>query len=489
MAYRCLAEFLDRLGQSGELARIEIEADAALEVAEVTRRIALQGGPALLWRAVGPGRMPVVTNLLGTERRLCAALGVESLSVVAERIAGLVDPKRPESWFDRLTGAPPAAILGRLAPREIRSGPSQQVVRLGSDVDLAELPALTTGPDEGGPSFTAGALVTVHPESGASIAGVFPLQLVDPRSLAAAIPPASPLGSVFWEYRARDQKMPVAVVFGGDPSVAFAAFGEGPGGAEPWALAGLLREKPLDVVRARRVPLDVPAEAEAVIEGWIDPAEPLAAAGPFVTPMGFYGPVCEAPVLRVEAITHRPNPVLPAMVPGRPPHELSTMRRGLVHIFLPMLQQAVPELVDCDLPQFAAARHWAVVSVHKTAPGQVRRVVHALWGMRWFDAAKVLVVVDQWVDVHQPEAVLGAIAGCAMPGRDVILGPAQADPFDASQGPGEPAQRMAIDATARLPGEAGPSGPRAVSLSQAAARLIAERWADYGLGPLGDSGQ
>lgn len=481
MAYRCLAEFLDQLGQSGELARIDCEADAALEVAEVTRRLASQRGPALLWRAVGPGRMPVVTNLLGTEKRLCLALGVDGLSVVAERIAALLDPKRPEGWFERLTGTPPGAILGRLSPREVRSGPCQQVVRLGGDINLAELPALTMGPDEGGRSFTSGAVVTVHPESGDLVCGVFPLELLDQRSLAAAMPPACALASVCHEYLARDQKMPAAVVFGGDPSVAIAALAEGPGGVEPWALAGLLREKPLDVVRAKRVPLNVPAEAEVVFEGWIDPAEPRVAAGPFVTPLGYYGPAFEAPVLRLEAVTHRANPVLPVTVPGRPPNELSTIRRGLLRIFLPVLRLAVPGLIDCELPEFAAGRHWAAVSVRKTAPGQVRRVIHALWGMRWFDGAKVLVVVDEGVDLRQPEEVLGAIAGCAMPGRDVILAPAQGDPFDASQAPAEPATRMAIDATARLPGEPGPNGPRLVSLSPAAARAIAERWQDYGL--------
>jgi len=489
MSYRCLAEFLDQLGQNGELARIEIEADAALEVAEVTRRIASQGGPALLWRAVGPARLPVVTNLLGTRKRLCAALGVDDLSGAAERVAALFDPKRSEGWFGRMGRSAPATVLGRLTPREVRSGPCQQVLRLGSDVDLGQLPALVMGPGQGGPSFTAGALTTIHPASGQTLAGCFPLQWLDRNRLAAAIPPACPVASVCREYGLRGQKMPVAVVFGGDPSVLLAVLSEAPAGLGPWALAGLLRDKPLDVVRGRGVPLSVPAEAEVVFEGWIDPAEPLSRAGPFVTPMGHYGPVVESLVVRVETITHRANPVLPVLVPGCPPHEVSTIRSGLMQVFLPVLRLAVPELADCDLPQFAAARHWAVVSIHKTTPGQVRRVVHALWGMHLFDAVKVLVVVDESVDVHQPEAVLGAVAGHAGGRRDLIVGPGQADPFDASQAPEGPAERVAIDATARLPGEAGPVGPRPVQLGPEAAERIAQRWAQYGLGPAGGAGQ
>jgi len=483
MAYRCLAEFLDHLAQRGALLRIDTEAQAVLEVAEVTRRVASQGGPALLWRAVLPSGMPVVTNLLGTPERLCAALDAESLAVSAQRIAELVDRKQPDGWLGRLGGTSTAGVFGRLAPRRVRAGPVQQVVRLESDVDLEELPALTMGPEEGGRWFTGGALTTVHPDSGELSGGVFPLQLLGSRTLAAVLVPTSRVASVLYEYQRRGQKMPVAVVFGGEPVLRLAAEAESIIGADPWTLAGLLREKPVEVVPARRVSFSVPAEAEVVLEGWIDPNEPLVPAGPFVTPTGHYGPVVSGSVVHVEAITHRANPVLPATVAGPPPGEWSTIRRALMQVFLPVLRWAVPGLSDCEFPEFGAGRHWAIVSVHKTLPGQARRVIHALWALPAFDPVKVLVVVDEWVDVHQTEAVLGAIAACAMPGRDVIVDSGPFDPFDPAQTADQPTRRMAIDATARLPGEPGPVGPRRVELEAELLQRISQRWPQLGLGP------
>lgn len=483
MPYRCLADFLEELGEAGELVRVEAEVEAVLEAAEITDRTAKAGGPALLFAAVRGHEIPLLTNLLGTEARICRALGISSLEHLAERIAAMADPARPEGWFERLKTAPHVAALGSLAPRRVRGAASQQIVRLGSDVDLGELPVLQSAPGEAGPAITAAALLTAGADSGRPVAGRFDLQVLGPDRLAVCWAPHDEPARLLAQYARRDQNMPLAAVLGGDPSVVLAAAGPLPGGVDAWALAGLFREKPIDVVRCRSVELEVPAEAEIVVEGHVAPSEPSVEAGPLCTPSGHYHQPRPVPVMHVTAVTHRANPVYPAMVPGRPPQEASMVQRAVARIFLPLVKLAIPELVDYDLPMFAAASHWATLSIEKTYAGQARRVAHAAWGLRQLMFAKLLVVVDEEVDVHDHQEVLSAIAANVHPGRDVFFQQGPRDPLDIAVPPGELGQKMAIDATAKLPEEhAGPWPKRAV-MSEQICRLVSDRWAEYGLGP------
>lgn len=483
MAYRCLADFLEELGHAGELVRVEAEVDPVLEAAEITHRTAKAEGPALLFGAVGGHEIPVLTNLLGTETRVCRALGVGSLEHLRERIATMTDPAEPQRWFEKLKTAPHVAALGNLPPRRVNSGACQQIVRLRSDVDLGELPLLKSAPDEAARAITAGAVLSVGADSGRPVAGRFDLQLLGPDRLAVCWAAHDEHARLLGQYARRNQKMPLAVVLGGDPAVLLAASSTLPPGVDPWALAGLFREKPIDVVRCRSIELDVPAEAEIIIEGRIDPAEPATEAGPLCTPSGYYGPARPVPVMHVTAVTHRANPVFPAMVPGPPPHEACVVHRALATVFLPLLKLAVPELVDYDLPMFAAGRHWATLSIEKTFAGQARRVAHAAWGLPQLMSAKLLVVVDEEVDVHDHRQVLSAIASNVNPGRDVFFQQGPPDPMDIATPPGQLGHRMAIDATAKLPGEhAGPWPQRAV-MNEELRKLVGDRWPEYGVGP------
>jgi 4-hydroxy-3-polyprenylbenzoate decarboxylase len=260
-----------------------------------------------------------------------------------------------------------------------------------------------------------------------------------------------------------------------------------PPGVDKWALAGLLREKPIDVVPCRTVELEVPAEAEIVIEGCVAPAEPPVEAGSLCTPSGHYAPARPVPVMHVTAVTHRANPVFPAMVPGCPPHEACVVRRALAGIFLPLLKLAIPELVDYDLPMFAAARHWATLSIEKTYAGQARRVAHAAWGLAQLTYAKLLVVVDEEVDVHDHRQVLSAMTTNVRPDRDVFFFPqGPPDPMDIATAPGELGHKMAIDATAKLPEEHTCPWPQPAVMSEQIQQLVSDRWPEYGLGPLPD---
>ena len=485
MPYRCLADFLEELGHAGELTRVEDEVDPALEAAEIVARSAKLGGPALLFGAVKGHDLPVLCNLLATEGRICRALGVASLDEVADRIARLLDAASPEGWFERLkAGAQPIALNG-IMPHKVKSAAAQQIVRLGSDIDLGELPLLQVAPGEadiksGGadipvclavPDFrgrqeclphhdekcaraiTGVPVFSAEPDSHRPVAGRFDLQRIDRTRLAVCWAAHDEHARLMSEYRARSQKMPLAVVIGGDPAFLLAASAPLPPGGDVCAVAGLLREKSLDVTACRSVDLDVPAEAEIILEGFIDPAQPSVEAGPLCGPMGHPTLPRSAPAMQVTAVTHRANPIYAVMVPGRPPHEACTVARAMHRVFMPLARLAMPELVDYDLPEFAAARHWAAVSIRKTYPGQGRRAAHAAWGLPPMMFAKVLVVVDDDVDVHDHEEVLAAVTSNMRPDRDVLIERGPADPFDPAASPDALGQKMALDATRKLASE------------------------------------
>jgi 4-hydroxy-3-polyprenylbenzoate decarboxylase len=484
MPYRCLADFLEELGRAGELTRVEVEVDPVLEVAEITAQAARSRGPALLFTAVKGHDLPVLTNLLGTESRICRALGVGSLDEVAGRVARLLDTNAPEGWIERLRGGSHSA-LASCAPRRVKSAACQQIVRLGSDINLGELPMLTVAANaekmgtgassvadspksarrgsepvpiffEAGRAITAAAVLSAEPDSHRPVTGRFDLQPIDRTRLAVCWAAHDEHARLAAEYRSREQKMPLAVVIGGDPAFVLAAAAPLPPGGDVCAVAGLLREKPLDVAACRSVDLEVPADAEIVIEGFVDPAQPPVSAGPLCTPLGHYSHARPVPVMQVTAVTHRANPIYTVMAPGRPPHEACTVDRAMQRAFLPLVRLAMPELVDYDLPEFGAARHWAAVSIRKTCPGQGRRAAHAAWLVRPTMFAKVLIVVDEDVDVHDQSAVLAAVAANMNPGRDVLMDAGPPDPLDPATPAGALGQRMALDATRKLAEEHAP---------------------------------
>lgn len=447
MPYRCLSEFLEELDHSGKLNRVEKEVDPALELAEYTSRSVAEGGAALLFASVKGYDMPVATNLLATEGRIRQALGVESLDELSDRLDRLLDTSVPEGWFDRLkTGSQPAAISG-VVPRKVRAAACQQIVRLGGDIDLDELPIPQCSAEESNRSIYSASVVTAEPDSHLPFCGRFDLQQLDRSRLAVCWAAYDEHARLLEEYRERGQKMPLAVVIGGDPAFQLAASTPLPADTDVCALAGFLRQKPIDVVACRGADLEVPAEAEIIIEGLVDPAEPPVTVGPMLAPLGHATRPRPAPVMQVTAVTHRANPIFAAYTPGSPPHEICTIARAMQRAFLPLLQLSMPELVDFDLPEFAAARHWAAVSIDKTYPGQGRRAAHAAWGLRPMQFAKTMIVVDADVDVHDRDQVLTAIAKNFRPELDVITERFPADPYDPMPPVGELTERMAIDAT------------------------------------------
>jgi 4-hydroxy-3-polyprenylbenzoate decarboxylase len=425
----------------------------------------------------------VLTNLLGTEQRICRALGVSGLSEAASRLSDLTEPSEPGGWFDRLKASPPRGVLGKLPPKSVKTGVCQQVIRLGGDVDLSELPVLRSHPEEQGPVVTAAQVFARGTDSGRRAVERHELRVLDDKRIAVSWAGHDELAQLAEEYRQRNQRMPLAVVLGGDPARLLAAVAPLPSQADVCAVAGLLRNKAVDLVRCRTIDLEVPADAEMVIEGFVDPAEPAADPGPMASWGGHCRVAGEAPVMQVTAVSHRSNPIYPAMVPGGPPDEVSVVRRALMLVFLPLVRAAIPDLIDCDFPEFGAARHWALVSIRKTHAGQARRVAHAVWGLRQTMFAKLLVVVDDDVNVHDPRQAWSAVAANMEPGRHVFFSEGPVDPWDPASVPGVLNCRMALDATRKLPGESGGHPRVSVPDADRIVRVVTERWSEYGLAP------
>jgi 4-hydroxy-3-polyprenylbenzoate decarboxylase len=485
MAYENLSDFINELHDLGELVRITAEVDPILEIAEITDRVSKSpgGGPALFFERVRGSTMPVVINLLGSYRRMCLALGVDSFDQVADRIAGLVKPQVPEGWIEKLKLVPQLAQLTKLPPRIVRSGPCQQVVRLGRDVDLGELPVLQCWPLDAGRFITFGQVFTKNPATGERNVGMYRVQVRDRNTCFMHWHLHHDGCHNFMEYKKRGEQMPIAVSLGGDPVFPYMATAPLPPQTDECLFGGFLRNQNIDLVKCRSIDMEVPAGAEIVIEGYVDPTEPWETEGPFGDHTGFYSLADQFPLFHITAITHRANPIYPTTIVGKPPMEDYWLGKATERIFLPLLRMFVPELVDYNLPRPGAFHNIAFVSIRKTYPQQARKVMNAIWSMGQMMFTKIVVVVDEHVDVQDEEKVWFHVGANVHPGRDVIFIEVPTDILDHAAPVCGIGHKMGIDATRKFPEEGHPRPwPQEMIMSRDIKDLVTGRWGEYGLG-------
>lgn len=478
MPANSLADFLEELEQAGELARISVEVDPELELAAITDRVMKEKGPALLFERVKGHHPPVVTNLLGTESRLCRALGIGVLDELSQRL--VADAAPAAGWLERIRSGSLFSAVAKQAIRTVRSGVCQQVVKLGRDVTLLEWPALRSWPLEPRRSITGGVVLVQDPQTGDRKLETATLEIVDKAKLGVSWNRYHAGPRFLEQYRRREQRMPVAVWLGADPAFAVAAAAPLPAEADGYAFASLLRGRAIDLVKCRSHDLEVPAEAEIVIEGFIDPEEPLLTSGPSGQANGYYSLPGKAWPLSVSTVTHRTNPVFPAIVPSDPPSEAGMIARAIERLWLPLVKQAVPELIDYSFAEQAGPANLAVLAINKTHPGQARKAAAAFWGLDAMMFAKAVVVVDAEIDVRNLAQVTLAAAANADPRRDVFFYDGPPRPGDHAGGAGGHA--LGIDATAKTPEETGGACPARLAPSPEAVDQIRARWSEYGLG-------
>ena len=480
MAAQDLRSFIARLDAAGQLRRVRAEVSADLEIAEIASRLAASGGPAALFENVAGHTMPVLVGAFASAERMAWALGGASLDEVAGRLAAMVRPPAADAGLlQKLKSAPRLLHLAAAAPRTVRSGPCQDVVHT-DDADLGRLPILRCWPGDGGPYVTLGQVYTTDPDGKNRNVGMYRLQVFGPRACGMHWHRDHDGARNYRAWAERGQAMPVAVALGGDPAVTYAATAPLPYGMDELVLAGILRGEAVRVVRGATVPIEVPADAEIVIEGTVDPRE-TAIEGPFGDHTGYYSTADRYPVLRVTAITHRRDAIYPTTVVGRYPKEDCWLAKATERLFLPVIRTFVPEVVDLNLPLFGVFHNWAFVSIRKTHPYQARKVMHALWGLGQMMYTKYLVVVDETVNVQDTDEVLWRVGAEADPRRDTVLTTGPADVLDHAAPLDAPPGKLGIDATRKLPEEAGGRPwPEPIVPDPEAAARVARRWKEYG---------
>jgi 4-hydroxy-3-polyprenylbenzoate decarboxylase len=475
MSLTCLDEFLVQLESVGDLLRIETEVDPVLEIAEITRRVCRGGGAAIRFERVRGHETPVVTNLLGTPERLAAALEIGSLDELSTRLND--DIPREGNWLQRITSWPERGE--KYHPKTTKTARAQQIVHLGSDVDLGQLPCLQDWPQEASRNVT-GLVVAQSRQTDQRTAATHRLSVVDSRRLSFCVAPHDPLWQIFDEYREAREKMSVAVSVGGPPVLALVGACRLTRDVDPWSLAGALQRAPMDLVTGRTHDVLVPATAELVIEGHIDPSEENSSSPAQATSSGYCAPSRPSLTIQVGAVTHRTNYVLPAQVIGPSPSDQSVLTAAVERIYWPLVQSVAAEIVDYALPSSGDGQV-VFAAIRKTYPQQARKVAQALWGLDVLARTKMIVVVDATVDVHDDAAVWRQTAVNVDPSHDVIIGKGPGNFLDHAAVEPLCGGKLLLDATAKMPGEQRPHWPELLEIDSTVRDLVDRRWSEYGL--------
>ena len=490
MSLDSLRDFVTALDGVGELVRVRESVSVDREITEIADRCMKSpgGGPALLFerpvlRDGSPSRAPVAINLFGSLRRMAMALETPSLDDIGARIRDLLQTQVPDGLAGKLSMLPKLAELAKYPPqRATGPAPSQSVVLRGQDVDLGAWPHLICWPEDGGPYLTMPMVVTRDPATGSRNVGLYRIQVQGPRELAMHWQ-RHKVGAAHWRAMAeRGEEMPVAIVLGADPASMYAASAPLPPAVDEFLFAGFLRRAPVRLVKVVTSDLEVPAEAEIVIEGTINPAEELVVEGPFGDHTGFYSLADRYPRVHVTAITARRDPIYPATIVGRPPMEDYYLGHATERIFLPLIQLTMPEVVDYHMPAYGIFHNLVFVSIRKQYPGHAWKVMNGLWGQGLMSLAKVIVVLDDDVDVRDPDEAWWVALNHIDPERDVRFTMGPVDVLDHSSRAFTYGSKMGVDATRKWAEEGFTrEWPDRIVMDEATRRKVDEKWAKLGI--------
>ncbi|MCG3183970.1 MAG: 3-octaprenyl-4-hydroxybenzoate carboxy-lyase [Planctomycetes bacterium] len=468
MAFDDLESFIDALREAGELLEFREPVSIDQEIACAADRVSKLpgGGPALLFhRPIGPDgreyRAPVLINALGSEKRLSMVCGVKDFHGLTERLSGLLEdlqtPRR--TLIEKLEVLPTLKQLAGFFPKYVKKAPCQEIVHTGDAIDLDTIPILKTWPDDGGRFVTFPLVFTHSPKDGKRNCGMYRIQQFDKRTTGFHVHTHHTAAEHMRQAVARGEKrLPAAIAIGGAPAITFSAVVPLPPGMDEMILAGFLQGRPVKMVECKTVPLQVPASADYVIEGWIHIDE-RRREGPFGDHTGFYSLADDYPVFHVSAITQRRKPVYFATVVGPPPQEDAWMAQAIERLFLPLMQQTIPEVIDYRLPFSGVAHNLMLVKIHKSYPGQARKVAHAIWGLGQAMFTKTIVVIDQHgPDVHDEAAVARWVLQHldATSSFEFVLGPTET--LDHATRALHFGSKVCIDASIPLPGDVGTQG-------------------------------
>lgn len=441
-----LQEFIEILDKKGELLRVKEEVSPELEITEFTDQVVKAGGPALLFEKVKGHKMPVVTNLFGSFTRICLALGVSSLDELTERLEDFIEIKQAESLLGKLKLLPKLWQAKNVFPKIVDKAPCQEIVLKGDKVDLYRLPILKCWPKDGGPYITLPCVITKDPETGVRNVGMYRMQVFD-RNTTAIHWQIHKVGAKHYrKSEARGERLPVAVALGPEPVVIYSATAPMPEDVDEFVLAGFLKGSPVELVRCITVPLEVPAESQIVLEGYVEPYE-RRIEGPFGDHTGFYTPPEPYPVFHVTCITMRKDAIYPATIVGKPPQEDCYLGKATERLFLPLIKKILPEIVDINLPWEGVFHNLAFISIDKRYPGHAFKVASAIWGLGQLMFTKIVVIFDKEVNVQNLSEALFYLCANVDPARDIMIVKGPVDVLDHASPEVGFGSKMCIDAT------------------------------------------
>jgi 4-hydroxy-3-polyprenylbenzoate decarboxylase len=475
-AYKDLQEFIETLEKEGELLRLKEEVSVELEITEITERIVKRKGPALYFERVKESKIPVVTNLFGSEERVCLALGVSSFDELSQRILDFLEVRPGEGLMHKLRLIPKLLQAKNVFPKMVDRAPCQEVVLQGKEVDLFKLPILKCWPEDGGRYITLPCVITKDPETGVRNVGMYRMQVFEKNKTGMHWQMHKVSAKHYQKAERQGKRLPVAVAIGPDPAVIYAATAPLPEDIDEFMLAGFLRGKPVELVKCLTVPLEVPANSQVVLEGYVEPYE-RRIEGPFGDHTGFYTEPEPFPVFTVQTITMRRDAIYPATIVGKPPQEDAYLGKATERLFLPLIKMVLPEVVDINLPVEGVFHNFAFVAIDKRYPGHAFKVAHAIWGLGQLMFTKFVCVFDKHVNVHDLGEVIFYLGANVDPARDIQIVKGPVDHLDHAVSTIGFGGKVCIDATTKLKEEGyGRTWPKEISMSPQVKAKIDKLW-------------
>ena len=480
--FKDLREFITFLEAKGELQRISAQVNPELEITEITDRVTKAGGPALLFENVQGSDIPLLINTFGSEQRTAWALGSDSweeLPQKLENLIGIALGGPPEGLGAKLQAGSELLKLTRIAPKVVDSAPCQEVVLTGDEVDLGTLPIIKCWPLDAGKYITLPLVCSYDPNTGKRNVGVYRLQVLSKNTTAMHWQRHKGGREHYDDSVQKKERLQLAVALGAEPAAVYSGTAPLPQGIDEFLFAGFLRGGPVELVKGKTVDVMVPANSEIVLEGYVEPGE-FATEGPFGDHTGYYSIADEYPVFHVTAITHRRDPIYVTIIVGRPPMEDLYMGKATERIFLPLIKMMVPEVHDIALPDEGVFHNIVFVSIKKRFPGHARKTMFALWSLHQMMCVKLIVVVDDDIDVQDTSEVIFRMGNNVDWKRDTVIVEGPVDSLDHASLLPNYGGKMGVDATRKTAEEGFTrEWPPDIEMSPEVTELVTRRWREY----------
>jgi 4-hydroxy-3-polyprenylbenzoate decarboxylase len=475
-----IQELISELEKEGELKRVKTEVDVDLEIAEIMRREMYSGGPAILFENVKGYDMPVLGNTFGSMKRLEIGLEMTDFTEIGQRITDMTKIDVPTGLLNKLKKLPELTKMTASFPKLETSGPVTEIT--SNNASFGDLPILKSWPNDAGQFITLGLVATKHPESGVRNLGVYRIQIID-NTHALMHWQKHKRGAHHGDIsKERGEKIPTAIIIGGEPATIFSSIAPVPEGLDKYLFAGITRKEGIKMVKCKTIDLEVPANAEIVLEGYVDP-EDMRDEGPFGDHTGYYTPVEPYPTFTLTGIMRRKKPIYVTTVVGKPILEDAYIGKVIERSFLPLIQMFHSEVIDFSMPASGWFQGFAIISIKKRYPGQAKKVMMGLWGMGQLSLTKMFVVVDEDVNVHDMNDVIWAVTTRADPARDtIIIDNTPTDTLDPASPLVNLGSKMGIDATQKTKEEGYTREiQQQVKVDDKTKNLVDSKWTDYGL--------